>query len=65
MTGDITEAEQMTALLSGFVFSALQPLGNVLTPPLRWGDSTTNGIVTFRLASGMLVTIMIKVEPVA
>ena len=65
MTGDSAEAEQMTALVSGFVYSALRKLEQALTPPVEWGDVTANGTITFRLASGMPVTITIRVEPVA
>ena len=60
---DTGEAAMMTAMLSGFVFAGLQNLDGVLTPPIEWLGCDPDGIVRFRLASGMLVTITIQVDP--
>jgi hypothetical protein len=54
----------MTAMLSGFTFSGLQNLKGILTPPIEWLECDPSGTIRFRLASGMLVTVTIRVDPV-
>ena len=49
------------------IFAALQGMGedDVLTPPITWGKVEAYGTIELMLASGMPVTITIRVDPVA
>jgi hypothetical protein len=59
--GNAQEAEVMTAVVSGYVAGSL--MGMPLTPPVTLEDVDSGGVVRLRLASGMLVTVRIQVEP--
>ena len=61
--GDALEAEQMTAMLTGFVFSGLQKVEDVLTAPIECLECEPSGTIRFRLASGMVATVTLNVEP--
>lgn len=61
--GDADEAQQMTAVLTGYVFVGLQHLEDVLAKPIEWRQCDPDGTVAFKLASGMTVAISIVVSP--
>lgn len=57
----------MTGLLTGMVFAGLHRATEALVQPVKIErvDSGPDGIIELRLASGMLVSCTIHVEPVA
>jgi hypothetical protein len=62
--GDITEAEAMTGLLTGATLAGLTRIAHdYLTPPVQFLGDLRPGFIHMRLASGMLVTVTIHVEP--
>ena len=54
----------MTALLTGAVMAGLTRIaGDALTPPVEFLKTDASGVIEMRLASEMLVTITVHVEP--
>jgi len=62
--GDAHEAEMMTSLLTGMVCAAVMQSSESLTQPVEFLTVEAGaGLFTFRLASGMLVTVNVHVDP--
>lgn len=63
--GDAEEAHMMTGLLTGMVMAALYQATTALVQPVTIERvDAQDGVIQVRLASGMLATCTIRVEPV-
>lgn len=61
--GDAAEAQDMTALLTGYLYGSLYDFSQKsLTSPVHISDPDPTGLIRMQLASGMHVTVSVHVS---